>query len=41
MTTRAQHGIFMPRKLFNFNVSIENFISQFPSNLIQALKDPN
>ncbi|CAJ2649804.1 unnamed protein product [Trifolium pratense] len=41
MTTRAQHGIFKPRKLFNLHTSTHQSISPLPTNLIDALNDHN
>ena len=41
MTTRAQHGIFKPRKLFNLHASASHSISPLPTNPINALQDPN
>jgi hypothetical protein len=41
MTTRAQHGIFKPRKLFNLHTSTSHSISPLPTNPINALQDPN
>ncbi|CAJ2635631.1 unnamed protein product [Trifolium pratense] len=41
MTTRAQHGIFKPRKLFNLHTSTHQSISPLPTNPIDALKDHN
>ncbi|CAJ2642890.1 unnamed protein product [Trifolium pratense] len=41
MTTRAQHGIFKPRKLFNLHTSTHQSISPLPTNPIDALNDHN
>jgi histone deacetylase 1/2 len=41
MTTRAQHGIFKPRKLFNLYTSTHQSISPLPTNPIDALNDQN
>jgi histone deacetylase 1/2 len=41
MTTRAQHGIFKPRQLFNLYTSAHTTISPLPTNPIDALKDHN
>jgi hypothetical protein len=41
MTTRAQHGIVKPRKLFNLHTSTHNIISPLPTNPIDALNDHN
>ncbi|CAJ2641560.1 unnamed protein product [Trifolium pratense] len=41
MTTRAQHGIFKPRQLFNLHTSTSPVISPLPTNPINALQDHN
>lgn len=41
MTTRAQHGIVKPRKLFNLHTSTSTSISPLPTNPIDALNDQN
>jgi hypothetical protein len=41
MTTRAQHGIVKPHKLFNLHTSSQNSTSLLPTNHIDALHDPN
>jgi histone deacetylase 1/2 len=41
MTTRAQHGIFKPRQLFNLHTSTHQSISPLPTNLIDALNNHN
>lgn len=41
MTTRAQHGIVKPCKLFNLHTLSQNSISLLPTNPIDALHDPN
>ena len=41
MTTRSQHGIVKPRKLFNLHTSAETSISPLPTNPLNALHDQN
>ncbi|KAF9666255.1 hypothetical protein SADUNF_Sadunf16G0210600 [Salix dunnii] len=41
MTTRSQHGIVKPRKLFNLHTSAETSISPLPTNPLNALHDHN
>jgi hypothetical protein len=41
MTTRAQHEIFKPHKLFNLHTSTHLSISPLPTNLIDTLNDHN
>jgi hypothetical protein len=41
MTTRAQHGIFKPRQLFNLHTSTSPIISPLPTNPVNALQDYN
>jgi hypothetical protein len=41
MTTRAQHGIVKPHKLFNLHTSTPTSISPLPTNPIDALNDQN